>query len=96
MTLICMKKAGDEIRLSLTGHAAEDGKNEEVCTAVSMLVCTLAQRLKVTGELYGCELEDGNSYIWARDSETVRHAFDFAMEGFSMLETHYPCCVRLV
>ncbi len=87
-----------EIILSVTGHAGMDDTGRDiVCAAVSILIYTLAQRLKdiAKPKIY---LSSGNAKISIkphRNEMAVKEAFFTVKTGFLLLADRYPQCVKI-
>lgn len=94
----------DNYTLRSTGHAgfAEEGK-DIVCSAVSAITVTLAQRIEdlsqteCDGNVY-TEIEPGKAFIYCqcpRGNAKVREAFEFAELGLRMISAQYPEHVQM-
>ena len=82
-----------------SGHAGYAAQGQDiVCSAVSILLCTLSRRLEQLdcGTLHTC-LEPGNSVIRCdRPNRDTAAAFAFVRTGLEMISHCYPQCVELL
>lgn len=87
-----------ELILSVTGHAGMDNTGKDiVCSAVSILIYTLAQRLKDIAAPK-IHLKNGNAIISIklhRNKKAVKEAFLTVKTGFLLLAENYPQCVKI-
>lgn len=83
----------DEAACSLTvcGHAeyAEAGQ-DIVCAAASILVYTLAERLKAMDSLDHAEFRDGFASVGATARSNAEAALETIACGFALLAKNYP------
>ena len=104
MVSITARKERNEYWLDIIGHAGYNPGNDIVCSAVSVLATTLAQKMRELDEIdlfsvMKCTMESGNVHIYAnvRAGRTWRFevVFDTIMTGFELLHNTYPGYVFL-
>ncbi len=87
MTNVKITKENKHYRIEAKGHATG---SEQVCSAISMLMFTLANYLS---DIADYQLDDGDAYIdWYGEDPL----FDMAKGGFEMLARDYPDYVKIV
>ncbi|MBP3577702.1 MAG: ribosomal-processing cysteine protease Prp [Lachnospiraceae bacterium] len=96
--MIEIKFKPQELELSVTGHAgaAEKGK-DIVCSAVSILFCTLAQTLADSADALEeapvIEMKDGNGFISCKPKESylgaVQQSYMTILTGFELVAQEY-------
>ena len=91
-----------KLSLRLEGHAeyAEHGK-DIVCASASILAYTLATIIETFGIESNIKLESGDTTIECVCNDhpmmdVIRDSFNFAIEGYALLEQTYPQYVRLM
>mgnify|MGYP002523793292 CR=1 FL=1 len=102
MTKITYFEDGDEISVDISGHAGYAKKDMDiVCSAISMLACTLLNYLSIDSDEFNYIQQEG--HVWANAKGTnVPTAFHVIMTGYHLLEDNYPehievargCCMQ--
>ena len=95
MTRIEYYEKGDEISISIAGHAGYDKIGSDiVCSAISILGQTLLAYLDADHEVFSYQMKEGR--IWAYASgERVRIALNVIMTGYWLIENNYPDYIRI-
>lgn len=84
MTSVYLERSGDRYTVHCQGHATG---SKEVCAAVSCLVCTLANWLRMShAEVLEERVKDADALLRFKGAET---AFDMVCVGFLQLEHYY-------
>lgn len=104
MVSITARKERNEYQLDIIGHAGYNPGNDIVCSAVSILATTLAQKMQELEAIdvfsvMECEMDPGRVHIYAkvREGRIWRFdiLFDTIMTGFALLNNTYPGYVFL-
>ena len=106
MTSVAYEQEGDVFRLAVLGHAgyAEDGGPDIVCSAVSMLCCTVVRCMEEAREcedLVHLELvvKSGEVRVECEAAlgcrERLEEVFRVILVGFGLLQEKYPGVVDL-
>ncbi len=94
MTTAAFNRRKDTDLILICGHA-QYAQPDIVCSAASMLACTLAAALEHKG-MFSFEKNDGSVKIQTARSAASDAAVDTVREGFRLLSQKYPENVRLV
>ena len=82
-------------RITVHGHAGYAPEGQDiVCSAVSILLYTLARKLG--DELHDISMEKGKSYLTWRVSKKNNEVEDTIIQGFILLAKKYPDYVTFV
>jgi uncharacterized protein YsxB (DUF464 family) len=101
MIQVLWEEREDRLTLQVTGHAGSAPAGQDlICAGMTTLVYALAQTLQSSGERLAEEpdiqLSPGFALIRAKAKpETLRGAFQMAINGAKLLATHYPECVAV-
>ena len=84
MTSVYLERNGDRYTVHCQGHATGSA---EVCAAVSCLVCTLANWLRMSHtEIVAEQIKEADALLCFEGEKT---AFDMVCVGFLQLERYY-------
>ena len=102
MIKVSYTQEGNKLSLRLEGHSdyAEEGE-DIVCASASILAYTLASMVEKFGINTNISLESGDTTIECECTDhplmdVIRDSFNFALEGYTLLEQSYPQYVRLM
>ena len=96
MTKIIYYEEGDEISVDISGHAGYAKKGMDVvCSAISMLGCTMLAYFEVDHEQFNYIQQDGHIWAYAK-GENIPTAFHVIMMGYHLLEDNYPEHIEVV
>lgn len=79
--------------LSVLGHAAG---RPDVCAAVSMLVCALAEYVEESSQPHRVQVQDGEARLGWQGDIRAEAVFDLTVLGLKQLAQEYPMQVRMV
>lgn len=95
MTQVAYAIHDDEVTIEITGHAGFAEKGQDiVCSAISILIQTLAAHLDNVADRYECTMNEGYAYIYATGYE-AKIAAETIMAGFYLLAENYPDYVSI-
>lgn len=90
MTKIKYQIMNDEFEIEVKGHAGYAAVgNDIVCSAISILVQTLAYHMEDVAEDHNYKLSSGEVWIRAK-GETAMVSFKTILTGLVMLQEQYP------
>ena len=90
MTSVYLERSGDRYTVHCKGHAVG---STEVCAAVSCLVCTLANWLKMSGaNIVKEQIKEAEALICFENEKT---AFDMVCTGFLFLEKRHSEYIKV-
>ena len=93
MTKVTLKKERGRRRIEVAGHAGDS----LVCSAASMLTCTLAEALMRQGAECSLETADGNAVILVENTNREAElAINVIMAGFELLGENFPKNVDVI
>ena len=96
MTKIIYFEDDDEISVDISGHAGYGKRDMDiVCSAISMLGCTLLAYLEIDHDEFNYIQQEGHIWAYAKGAN-VRTAFHVIMTGYHLLEDNYPEHVEVV
>lgn len=90
MTKIKYQISNDEFEIEVKGHAGYAAVgNDIVCSAISILVQTLAYHVGEVAKEHDYKISSGEVWIRAK-GETAMVSFKTILTGLNMLQTQYP------
>lgn len=103
MTIATFAQTGDKYQISITGHADySHGGPDIVCSACSMLACTLLQTIlseEAEGTVEDVSMSevagDVRLQFTACNRERIRAVTETIIQGFALLQNEYPQHVKL-
>ena len=79
--------------LSVLGHATG---RPDVCAAISMLVCALAEYVEAYPQPHSVRVGDGEARLSWQGDARAEAVFDLTVLGLKQLAQEYPMQVRMV
>lgn len=103
MTIATFAQTGDKYQISITGHADYSHSGPDiVCSACSMLACTLLQAIlseESKGTVEDVSMSevagDVRLQFTACNCERIRAVTETIIQGFALLQNEYPQHVKL-
>lgn len=90
MTQVTYFRDVNAISVECSGHAGyADIGSDIVCSAISILIQTLADHLESLADYYDTYMDNGYMWIYAK-GDAVELALDVILTGFNLLEENYP------